>query len=100
MKLGTPAVASADTDRPENASLTPAPSEGPSGGLEQSVDNAPVYKRWYVWAGAAAVVAAVAIGVAVGVSNSKPRTLGESEICGGKCDACIGFMCSAGIVKF
>lgn len=100
VKLGTvpvtPAIV-AGSDRPENTNLTPANPDA-SLGLEASVEPTPAYKRWYVWAGAAAVVAAVAVGVGVGVNNSKPKRLTEAEICGPKgCDACIG---CAGIVRF
>jgi hypothetical protein len=105
IKLGAPAAATnlvAQTDRPENTNLTPANTETP-GGLEGTYEPTPVYKRWYVWVGAAAVVAAVAVGVAVGVNSSKPHVLSDKEICGGACDACIGFMCgmsASGITKF
>jgi hypothetical protein len=102
VKLGAPipateAVAAAPTtDRPENTNLVPAASEdvGVSTRVEPS---SPIYTRWYFWAGAVAVVAAVAVGSAVGVSAGTPKRLGEKDICGPTgCDACIGgFMCGA-----
>ncbi len=91
----------AQSDRPENTTLTPTDGAESPLGVEASYEPTPVYKRWYVWTGVAVVVAAaVAVGVGVSVSN-KPKSLGEKEICGGMCDACIGFSCAAsGIMKF
>ena len=111
VKLGAPVAASepivaTNTDRPENTNLVPTSDTEPavSARVEESK---PIYTRWYFWAGAVAVVAAVAVGTTVGVSSATPRRLGEKEICGtGGCDACIGgFMCgvaasSAGIAPF
>lgn len=86
----------ANTDAPVETSLTPTDSAtGP--GPVTVVDTAapaPVYQRWYFWAGVAAVVAAgVTAGVVVGVTQ-KPVPLRSSEVCtynGGKCDACLNF---------
>jgi len=108
VKLGPPVavappIVAADTDRPENPNLVPPPSEDVGIGTTIQ-ESPPVYTRWYFWAGAVAVVAAVAVGTAVGVSNSQPRPLGEQGICGPTgCDSCIGFTCTltpSGIAPF
>ena len=96
VKLGAPTVATtilATTDRPENTNLLPPPQENVS--LATTVEeSSPIYTKWYFWAGAVAVVAAVAAGTAVGVSSSQPKQLGERAICGDNgCDSCIGFDC-------
>ncbi len=97
VKLGAPAATTAilaTSDRPENTSLVPSPNENV--GIETRVEQSPpLYTRWYFWAGAAAVIAAVAVGTTVGVSASQPKPLGEKAICGNAgCDSCIGFMCT------
>ena len=98
VKLGLPVTAPtepiATTDRPENRDLLPPPNE--TVGLGTTLEESPpIYTRWYFWAGAVAVVAAVAVGTAVGVSSSQPRPLGERKICGDSgCDSCIGFTCT------
>ena len=84
VKLGAPTATSVivatPTDRPENPNLIPPPTDSIPAEVAYE-ESPPVYKRWYVWAGVAAVVAAVAIGTAVGVSLSQPRRLPEDEIC-------------------
>ncbi len=92
----TTTVVAQNADRPENTNLTPAPTDTDTTNITTTtVSPEPIYKKWYFWAGAAAVVAAVAAGTAVGVSQAnQSKTLDEKAICGGKCDACIGFACS------
>jgi len=56
---------------------------------EQSI---PVYKRWYVWAGAATVVAVVTTGIVVATSSkSGPAgpALTANQVCGGPCTGSI-----------
>lgn len=52
----------------------------------QAEPSTPWFKRWYVWAGAGAVVAAVAVGVAAssGTKIGGPPT--PTSVCGGPCD--------------
>lgn len=92
----TTTVVAQNADRPENTNLTPAPTDTDTTNITTTtVSPEPIYKKWYFWAGAAAVVAAVAAGTAVGVSQAnQSKALDEKAICGGKCDACIGFACS------
>jgi len=88
-------------DRPEATHLTPSTTT-PDETTNVTVDSSkpePIYTKWYFWAGAVAVVAAVAVGTGVGISQAnQSSSLDEKKICGGKCDACIGFACS-GIVS-
>lgn len=80
------------TDKPVAVDLTP---EGDSDlDLElagkRSVKETPLYARWYVWAGVAAVVVAgVVTGVAV--SQAPKPTPDPTVVCGGPCDATIGW---------
>lgn len=109
VKLGAPIPATAivanptPTDRPENTNLTPTSTTPAEPIVSTQVEDSKIYERWYFWAGAAAVVAAVAVGTAVGVSSSQPKPLGEKAVCGDSgCDACIGLTCMAvtGIAPF
>lgn len=80
------------SDKPVAVDLTP---EGDSDlDLElagkRSVKETPLYARWYVWAGVAAVVVAgVVTGVAV--SQAPKPTPDPTVVCGGPCDATIGW---------
>jgi hypothetical protein len=88
----TPAPTTA-SDRPVEATLTPvAPPVGPPLVERKAEGSTPIYQRWYFWAGVGAVVAAAVAGTAVAVS-AQPATLTEQQICGAKCDGCIGFQC-------
>ncbi|MBM4782356.1 MAG: PEGA domain-containing protein [Archangiaceae bacterium] len=80
------------TDAPVAVDLTP---DGDSDlDLElagkRSAKVTPLYARWYVWAGVAAVVVAgVVTGVAV--SQAPKPTPDPTVVCGGPCDATIGW---------
>jgi hypothetical protein len=107
VKLSSPGATSAlvaDSDRPEvSGNLFPAANTETPISIETTVESTPVYKRWYFWAGGAAVVAAVAAGVFVGVSYSRAKPSEESVVCGAKgCSGCIGLgTCSGtGIVAW
>ncbi len=72
-----------------------AATPGPSVPLEAapaSVET-PVYKRWYVWAGVAAVVAGAAAGTVVATQGSAAKPFTATDICQGPCDGCIGLAC-------
>lgn len=57
---------------------------------KRSAKEPPLYARWYVWAGVAAVVVAgVVTGVAV--SQAPKPTPDPTVVCGGPCDATIGW---------
>ncbi|MDY7228510.1 PEGA domain-containing protein [Hyalangium rubrum] len=94
-----PVVASAD--RPQQPVLTPttptvdpltpvAPPEEPS-----VSEDRPWFKRWYVWAGVGAVVAAAAAGTVVATQGGSARPLSPEEVCGGTCDGTLN-----GVVRF
>jgi len=77
----------ASTDKP----LAIAPLLEPEHGVEADAaltaraadPNPPLYKRWYVWAGAAVLVAGA---TAVAIAASHHSTLAPSGVCGGACD--------------
>jgi hypothetical protein len=84
----TPAakVVTAYADRPERTDLNPGDT-GATGPLETKgtvTEPGPLYTRWYVIAGAAAVVVAAAAGTAVAVSSAN-RPLTPETICQGPC---------------
>lgn len=87
----------AAADRPVQATLTPevAPMAAPPIEVKKGPAETPIYQRWYFWAGVGAVVVAAAAGTAIAVTsaNAQPAKLTEDQICGGKCDGCIGFTC-------
>lgn len=89
----------AAADRPVEATLTPLVETTPTPPIEvrKGPQETPIYQRWYFWAGVGAVVVAAAAGtaIAVGASNAQPARLTDEQICGTKCDGCIGFACSA-----
>jgi hypothetical protein len=85
-------------DRPVEQPLAPrAPAAAPPVELRGAPSEAPLYQRWYFWAGVGAAVVAVAAGTAAAVSaaTAPPAKLSEQQICGGKCDGCIGFACAS-----
>ena len=84
------------SDRPVDTRLTPGVgTSSPVTGVAVAPSE-PITSKWYFWAGiAAGVVVVAAVGVGVGVGTA-PRPLTDKDICGGKCDGCIGLSCSAG----
>jgi hypothetical protein len=86
------------SDVPLQASLTPGTSSAsPMSGVSMQAE--PITRKWYFWAGAAAVVAAAAVGVIVGVQKyTADNTLTGEKICSGVCSACINLDCSKGIL--
>jgi len=108
---GTTTTLVATSDRPAETKLTP--DEDPSAvngpAVTTTVDETPVYGRWYFWAGVAAVAVGVVVVAGVVVNdNQPPKRLTEGAVCaanGGKCDICVGLMCSptglpSGILNF
>ncbi len=108
--VGEAQVKPAPTDRPEaeaeqpdtTVALTPSSEPDyvdpdlPGGSVKREKQTGPTvwYKRWYVWAGAAAIVgAAIGGSVAIASSASKPaptfKPTAES-VCGGPCDVTLG----------
>jgi hypothetical protein len=86
------------TDRPLETRLLPSAVEPGPLAVTDAAPVAPLYQRWYFWAGVAAVVAAAAVGTAVGVTASQPpRKRTESEICTDRCSACIGLTCAGSV---
>jgi hypothetical protein len=87
-------VVTAISDRPEVTRLTPTepPSEVTTGTSASVGEETPVYKRWYVWTGVAAVVAAAVI-TAVVVTHDKSGTTTPSgySVCGASlgCTTCL-----------
>lgn len=80
------------TDRPVQVSLAPrtAPEAGPLPTETYTEVEAPSpwYKRWYVWAGAGAVVAAAAVGIAASSAGTHVSGLPtDAAVCNGPCDA-------------
>ncbi len=92
----TTTIVAQNGDRPEQTNLTPANLPDETTNVSTTtVKPEPITSKWYFWAGAAAVVVAVGVGVGVGVNQAnQSKSLDEKAICGGKCDACIGFACS------
>lgn len=95
-KTTTTTIVAQNGDRPVETNLTPV--NGPDEATNVSTSTVkpePITSKWYFWAGAVAVVVAVGVGVGVGVNQAnQSKSLDEKAICGGKCDACIGFACS------
>ncbi len=80
------------TDKPVAVDLTPENDSDLDLELagKRSEKVTPLYARWYVWAGVAAVVVAgVVTGVAV--SQAPKPTPDPTVVCGGPCDATIGW---------
>lgn len=98
---GSTSTVVAAADRPVDTKLTPDEGTAITGpAVATTVDDAPIYGRWYFWAGVAAVAvgAAVVTGVVVSNNNQPPQRIDEKTVCavnGGKCDLCVGFQCSA-----
>ncbi len=88
-------------DRPERPDLAPrlvyedGSDELPPPGLEPELEAVPLHQRWYVWAGAGAVVAT---GVAFGVKALiDKRPISQDEVC----QPCAGVLpAGAGAVRF
>ena len=108
---GTTTTVVATSDRPAETKLTPdddtTPVTGPA--VSTTVDETPIYGRWYFWAGVAAVAVGAAVVTGVVVNNNQPpQRLSEGTVCaanGGRCDICVGLQCAAsglpsGIVTF
>ncbi len=75
--------------------LHPPPTAPVSGTVERAT---PLHQRWYVWAGAGAVVAAVVVGAAASSASHAHAVRPfdpATEVCRGQCDQCIGPACSA-----
>ncbi len=91
LKPGTDPVV---PDRPELAKLTPGTNVVPNPGMGTAAGGAavagatPWFAQWYVWAGAAALVAAAAGGTYVAI---QPKPLLPDTVCGGKCDATVNY---------
>jgi hypothetical protein len=84
LKPGAAAVAvAARSDRPEETRLAPTavPTQVPL--VEE--ESPPVYKRWYVWAGAAAVVAAAVVASVAVVRSNSYGPPSPSTVCQGAC---------------
>jgi hypothetical protein len=95
VRFNAPATGS---DRPLETKLLPQPVEPGPLAVTDTAAVAPLYQRWYFWAGVAAVVAAAAVGTAVGVTASQPpRKRTEAEICTDHCAACIGLSCAGSV---
>lgn len=96
VKFNPPVVAA--SDRPVETRLVPGPVAAGPLTVTDTTRVTPVYERWYFWAGVAAVVVAAAVGTTVGVTAAQPpRKRYESEICSGKCDACIALPCTGAV---
>ena len=52
-----------------------------------------LYQSWYFWTGVGAVVTGAVVAAVLLSMSSKPRTVSENTLCGGHCDACVGFSC-------
>jgi hypothetical protein len=107
---GTTSTVVATTDRPVETKLTPDEPGGLTGpGVSTTVDETPIYGRWYFWAGIAAVAVGAAVVTGVVVNNNQPpQRIDEKTVCavnGGRCDICVGFQCStaglpSGVLNF
>jgi hypothetical protein len=58
-------------------------------------EDRPWFKRWYVWAGVGAVVAAAAAGTVVATQGGAAKPLTPDQVCGGPCDGTLN-----GLVRF
>jgi hypothetical protein len=58
-------------------------------------EDRPWFKRWYVWAGVGAVVAAAAAGTVVATQGNSAKPLSPDDVCGRPCDGTLN-----GIVRF
>ena len=80
-------------DRPAQVNLEPLERDSD---LELELDpsrkekSTPLYARWYVWAGVGAVVVGAVV-TAVAVTQAPKPTPDPSIVCGGPCDATIGW---------
>lgn len=97
---GTTSTVVAATDRPVDTKLTPDDTTNVTGpGVSTTVDETPIYGRWYFWAGVAAVAVGAAVVTGVVVNNNQPpQRIDEKTVCavnGGRCDICVGFQCTA-----
>jgi hypothetical protein len=83
----------AGEDRPAQVNLEPSDRDSDLE-LELATNmkgkNTPLYARWYVWAGVGAVVVG-AIATAVAVTQGAKPTPDPSIVCGGSCDATVGW---------
>ncbi|MBL8918469.1 MAG: PEGA domain-containing protein [Myxococcaceae bacterium] len=83
----------ASADRPTAVSLEPEPDndlEAELGTKKTAASSPSLFSRWYVWAGIGAVVAAGVV-TAVAVTQAPRPTVDPSVVCGGMCDATIGW---------
>ncbi len=108
---GTTTTVVATSDRPAETKLTPDedPSLVTGPAVTTTVEETPIYGRWYFWAGVAAVaVGAVVITGVVVNNNQPPLPLTEGDVCrvnNGRCNICIGLQCAgsglpSGILNF
>lgn len=97
LRPGPDAVAS--TDRPERTDLEPEEEAFEPEPLVIAAAPAPAavsagptqwYQRWYVWAGGAAVVGAIAGGIAVATQPPNLFSDPGALVCGGTCDGVLG----------
>lgn len=82
-------------DRPQISKLTPGTNVAGNPGIGTAAAGGtaiaaptPWFGQWYVWAGAAAVVAAAAGGTAWAL---QPKPLLPDTVCGGTCDATVNY---------
>jgi hypothetical protein len=96
LKAAPPAVRTliATSDRPEVTHLTPsdtAVKPVSTGVTATADDDGPLYKRWYFWAGAAAVVAAAVVAGIVVANNGNASSPTGFAVCGpAGCNSCLG----------
>ena len=90
--------ATAATDRPVQLALGPPDRDAdldverggaPAAAVSTGSPGAPLYKRWYVWAGAGAVIAG-GVATAIVLSQPKTRPIDPVAVCGGPCDVVMG----------
>jgi hypothetical protein len=97
-------LAVARTDRPEREdepNIIPKPRDEPVVPMDEPEptvvsESRPWYKRWYVWAGVGAVVAAAAAGTVVATQGNPADPLRPDDVCGRTCDGVL----NNGIVRF
>lgn len=80
-------------DRPTAVSLEPEQDndlEAELGTTKKASSSPSIFSRWYVWAGIGAVVVGGVV-AAVAVSQAPKPTPDPSAVCGGPCDATIGW---------